>query len=207
MTVMTDDVHSDGEPDRPDEKVNVLPILDDRENVPLWTPGKHENWVRLGVIAFAALVFFPNLGSFGLWDPWETHYGAVTTNMIETHDWVSPWWGYKEKIGDEAQQGKPFFSKPVLIFWTEAMAARMIGRGEWSIRLPMALLALLAVFMAYLLMSKIWSRRVGLIGSLIIATAPEFFMISRQAQTDIPLRIRHGRLGMQRATFWWSSPA
>ena len=183
---MTDDVHSAEDEATPDPEARVLPILDDRVHVSPWEPGKRENWVRVGVLAFTVLIFLPNLGSFGLWDPWETHYGAVTTNMVETHDWVSPWWGYKEKIGDEAQQGRPFFSKPILIFWTEAIASRVIGRGEWAVRLPMALLAMLAVFMAYLVMSRIWSRRVGLIGAVVIATSPEFFMISRQAQTDMP---------------------
>jgi 4-amino-4-deoxy-L-arabinose transferase-like glycosyltransferase len=172
--------------DEPQSDDSVIPILDDRESAPLWIAPRREGWVRFLVLLGAALIFFPNLGSFGLWDPWETHYGAVTTNMVETHDWSSPWWGYKEKIGDEAQQGKHFYSKPVLIFWTESVASRVIGRGEWAIRLPMALLALLAVFMAYLLLSKIWTRRVGLIGAVVMATSPEFFMISRQAQTDMP---------------------
>ena len=133
----------------------------------------------------ACLVFLPNLGGFGLWDPWETHYGAVTTEMLDTYDWVSPWWGYREKIG-EKQQGSFFYSKPVFIFWTEAIASRVIGRGEWALRLPIALLAILSVFLAFIVLSKVWSRRIGVLGALIMATSPEFFMISRQAQTDMP---------------------
>jgi 4-amino-4-deoxy-L-arabinose transferase-like glycosyltransferase/cyclophilin family peptidyl-prolyl cis-trans isomerase len=165
--------------------LGTLPILDDRESVAFFEPAKYELRVRLVVLAVALGIFLPNLGAFGLWDPWETHYGAVTTNMVETYDWVSPWWGYKEKIGPD-KQGKPFYSKPVFIFWSEAMMSQLIGRGEWAIRLPMAMLAILAVFLAYIVMSRIWSRRAGLLGSLLLATSPQFFMISRQAQTDMP---------------------
>lgn len=162
-----------------------IPILDDNPTV-FWEPPKSELKVRLFVALGIMLIFLPNLGGFGLWDPWETHYGAVTTNMVETYDWISPWWGYKEKIGTEGKQGNYFFSKPVLTFWTEAMMCNLFGRSEWAIRLPMALLAMLAVFFAYITLSRIWTRRIGLLGALIMATSPQFFMISRQAQTDMP---------------------
>ncbi len=168
-----------------------LPLYDDQpqsapEATKVWTRPAHEGKVRAGVLLFAALMLLPNLGAFGLWDPWETHYGAVTTHMVETYDWVSPWWGYKEQIGTEPRQGEPFFSKPIFIFWSEAFFVRLVGHGEWAIRLPMAVLAIMAVFMTYLAMSKIWSRRAGLIGAVVMATSPQFFMISRQAQTDMP---------------------
>lgn len=163
-----------------------LPILaDDPTSLRTWEPPRHERRWRLFVFIGACLVFLPNLGGFGLWDPWETHYGAVTTEMLDTYDWVSPWWGYREKIG-EKQQGSFFYSKPVFIFWTEAIASRVIGRGEWALRLPIALLAILSVFLAFIVLSKVWSRRIGVLGALIMATSPEFFMISRQAQTDMP---------------------
>jgi 4-amino-4-deoxy-L-arabinose transferase-like glycosyltransferase len=165
----------------------ALPLMaeGDVNQVP-WSPPPHERRVRLFVLVAAAAIFLPFLGSFGLWDPWETHYGAVTTNMLETYDWVSPWWGYKEQIGTEPQQGNHFFSKPIFIFWSEAVFAKLMGRGEWAIRLPMALLAILSIFCLYWSMSKIWSRRVGLLAAAITATSPQFFMISRQAQTDMP---------------------
>jgi|GEM_PF-333505 len=166
---------------------HTLPIIaSGEEPTEFWTPRPNETKVRLFVLLGAFLIFFPNLGAFGLWDPWETHYGAVTTNMVETYDWISPWWGYKEQIGTEPKQGNFFFSKPIFIFWTEATMANLFGRSEWAIRLPMALLAMMAVFFAYLALSRIWTRRVGLLGALIMATSPQFFMISRQAQTDMP---------------------
>lgn len=162
-----------------------LPILAALEDKPVWRPDRHERRVRWLVLLGACAIFLPNLGAFGLWDPWETHYGAVTTEMVETFDWISPWWGAKHKVGDELQ-GEPFYSKPVFIFWSEAIMARLIGRGEWAIRLPCAILAILAVYLSYLSVSMIWSRRAGLLAAGVLATSPFFYMVSRQAQTDMP---------------------
>ncbi len=171
----------------PPSERTPLPICDPHiAERPARVRSRHEGKVRLGVVLFCALLYLPHLGSFGLWDPWETHYGAVTTDMVETRDWVSPWWGYKEKIGDHRQQGKPFYSKPVFIFWTEGFFFSVMGRSDLSARLPMAILAILAVFLFYIMLSTLWSRRVGLVGALVLATSPQFFLLSRQAQTDMP---------------------
>jgi 4-amino-4-deoxy-L-arabinose transferase-like glycosyltransferase len=159
----------------------LLPIGDSTA----WQRPKGEWWVRLGVFTLLAFLYLPNLGSFGLWDPWETHYGEVTRNMVESYDWVSPWWGYRGKIGSEGVQGSYFYSKPILIFWAEAASVRLIGFSEWAIRLPMALFALLSAFLAYYVIAKIWNRKAGLLACLVIATSPEFFLLARQAQTDM----------------------
>ncbi len=166
----------------------MLPIVARFDSLPEWTPPKRERRVRLLVLACLCAIFIPNLGAFGLWDCWETHYGTVTNEMLETYDWISPWWGWKGKIGDDAaNEAGGFYSKPIFIFWAEASAARMIGRGEWAIRLPCALLALMAAYLAYIAVSKIWSRKTGLLAAGILATSPFYFMVSRQAQTDMPL--------------------
>ena len=169
-----------------DSPLSVPILTDDLSSIEVWKKPANERKVRWALFGFLCLLFLPNLGAFGLWDPWETHYGAVTTEMIETHEWVSTWWGYKEKIGSEKKQGAFFYSKPVFIFWSEAAISSLIGRSEWSMRLPMALLAILACLSIYLAMSRIWTRRIGLLGALVTATSPQFFMISRQAQTDMP---------------------
>jgi len=169
------------EMDQTENGSRLLPLGD---SVP-WQRPRGEWAVRLGVALLLAALFLPNLGSFGLWDPWETHYGEVTRNMVESYDWVNPWWGYRTKIGDQAKQGSYFYSKPILIFWTEAAAIRLIGFNEWAIRLPMALFAMLTAFFAYYVLGKTWSRKVGLLGMLVVATCPQFFMLARQAQTDM----------------------
>ena len=137
-------------------------------------------------LLFAALLYIPGAGSFGLWDPWETHYGEVSRNMVETNDWVSPWWGFREKIGSEPVAGRPFFSKPVFLFWIEAVSIKTFGLSEWSIRLPVVLVAISALMVMFFALSRLFSLGVAILGVLVVATSPQFFFLSRQAQTDMP---------------------
>ena len=37
-----------------------------------------------------ALLYFPCIGSYSLWDPWETHYGEVAREILARDDWISP---------------------------------------------------------------------------------------------------------------------
>ncbi len=162
-------------------------------------------WRRLpatlrGVLAsagLAALVFLPWLGSVGLWDPWEPHYAEVARQMIVRDDWVHPYW-----------ESAYFFSKPVLLMWMSAAAMKLAGvhghslpRGadpsppmpsgvsmsaEWALRLPVALLAILACVFVYLAVSRLASRRAGLLASAALATMPFYALMARQAIPDMP---------------------
>src|SRR5262245_44338605 len=91
----------------------------------------------LAAAAIAVLVGLTTLGVGGLVDPWETHYAEVAREMLERHDFVSPWW---------ANEGW-FTSKPVLTFWLEAAAMWVFrvntgpdqvltSHPEWAVRFP-----------------------------------------------------------------------
>ena len=106
--------------------------------------------------------------------------------MFENHDTLSPWWGYKDKIGNESPTGEWFFSKPVLIMYGDIIGMHLVGFGDWAIRLPWALLGSLVVLFAYVHFSLIFNRRTGLLAAGMLMTAPLFFFLSRQAITDLP---------------------
>ena len=90
--------------------VRRLGFLADPERA-LWR--RHGFWL----LAITALLHLPRLGSFGLLDPWETHYGEVAREMLARDDWISLWW---------AQDGW-FWSKPILDFWIQALAMSLFG--------------------------------------------------------------------------------
>ena len=140
-------------------------------------------WLAIGMVFGLYLL---NAGSFGLWDPWETHYGEVTRHMVETYDWVNPWWGYARKIGTEAIAGEWFYSKPIYIFWAEASLIRLIGYTDWALRLPIALLGASMCAMTYLAIERILGRTQALCALAVVALSPFVYMVSRQAQTDMP---------------------
>ena len=102
-------------------------------------------WEVLVCLGLCLALFIPLLGSSGLWDPWETHYGEVARRMLEDHDWVRLKW-----------QNENFRSKPVLTFWLMGAGMKLFGIGndggfsgefistthvEWALRLPFALAA------------------------------------------------------------------
>ena len=60
----------------------------------------------LWLLGLAVLLYVPFLGNFGLIDPWETHYGEVSREILARDDWMSLWW---------AQDGW-FNSKPIFNF-------------------------------------------------------------------------------------------
>ncbi|MFI5306804.1 MAG: glycosyltransferase family 39 protein [Polyangiales bacterium] len=143
---------------------------------------------RPGLLVFvvASLLYLPLLGTFGLWDPWETHYGEVSREILSRDDWISLWWA----------QDKWFWSKPIGIFWSEALAwdASAVGylpdrvgaHVEWLLRLPIYVYSMTGLLAAYGAMAKVFGQRPALLGALVLATMPYYAMLTHQAITDMP---------------------
>jgi 4-amino-4-deoxy-L-arabinose transferase-like glycosyltransferase len=140
-----------------------------------------EQQMILLVILFGLLLYLPFAGTYGLWDPWETHYGEVARQMVTRGDFISLWW-----------PGSPldpevFWSKPVLTFWLMSISMVAFGLRHPSpeTRLPFCLMSLLALVGVYLAVSRFVSRRAGLLSVLALATFPMFSLVARQAMTDM----------------------
>lgn len=141
----------------------------------------------LAAVILAALVFIPWLGAVGLWDCWEVHYGEVAREMVARHDPIYPYW-----------ESAHFFSKPPLTMWMQALGIWLSnglaegGNGhlgvylEWGMRLPFALLMILAVAMLTLAVGRVVNPRAGLFSGVALATSPLFFLLARQTVTDTP---------------------
>jgi 4-amino-4-deoxy-L-arabinose transferase-like glycosyltransferase len=146
------------------------------------------------LVALTTLLYLPMLGSHGLSDPWETHYGEVAREILARNDWISLWW---------AQDGW-FWSKPILDFWLQALSmatfgvrwsaggmlsAAQEGREpwpEWAVRLPIFLLALLATYLLYKAVARVFGRRAGLFAGVVLMTMPQWFLLTQQTMTDMP---------------------
>lgn len=151
---------------------------------------RHGFWV----LAIGALLYFPAMGLQSLWDPWETHYGEVAREILARDDWVSLWW---------AQDGW-FWSKPILNFWIQALAMASLGthyrademltgaggswtaHPEWVVRTPNVLMTLVAMYLLYKGVAKVFGRRAGLLGAIVLATVPDWFFLAHQTMTDMP---------------------
>ena len=151
---------------------------------------RHGFWV----LAIGALLYFPAMGLQSLWDPWETHYGEVAREILARDDWVSLWW---------AQDGW-FWSKPILNFWVQSLAMASLGTGyhadmmmmgaagagtahpEWVVRTPNVLMTLVAMYLLYKGVAKVFGRRAGLLGALVLASMADWFFLAHQTMTDMP---------------------
>mgnify|MGYP006197334533 FL=1 len=150
-------------------------------------PDARDLWRDRFIVALlAGLLLFPFLASFGLWDPWETHYGEVGRQITERHDWISTWWGSHWQDAKGSQEGSYFFSKPILLMWMMAMGLELFGFNEFAIRIGVALVGWLGVILAYSMGASVFSRRAGALMAAVLATSPFWFFLSRQAQTDMP---------------------
>ncbi|MBA2665248.1 MAG: glycosyltransferase family 39 protein [Bradymonadaceae bacterium] len=144
-------------------------------------------WRDRAIVLFVvAVIFLPFLGSFGLWDPWETHYGEVGRQITERNDWISTWWGSHWAGAGGAVEGTFFFSKPILLMWMMAIGIEIFGVNDFAIRIGVALVAMLGVLLVYSAGASVFSRRVGFLMAGVLSTSPFWFFLGRQAQTDMP---------------------
>lgn len=141
---------------------------------------------RLALLFLVSAIYLPYLGSFGLWDPWETHYGEVGRQIVERNDWISIWWGSHWQDAGGSQEGSFFFSKPILLKWMMALGLTVFGFSEFAIRIGVALVGILGILLAYSFGASVYGRRTGWVIAGVLTTTPFWFFLARQAQTDMP---------------------
>ncbi len=169
---------------------------------------RHGFWLVL----LLTLLALPQLGSFSLIDPWETHYAEVAREMSARGDFISTWWG---------QEGW-FMSKPVSSFWLEALSMRALGaqtapgqvlsgpaghfaHPEWAVRWPGFLFMLVGCYLLYRGVSAGAGRHAGMLVGIVLATAAQWVLASRQALTDTPF-VGALTAGFGLLLWGWSTP-
>jgi len=142
----------------------------------------HEGFLILSLSTASVMA---TLGSQGLWDCWETHYGEVARRQLEQDDWIGLFW-----------EDNWFFSKPILIFWMMNLGMALFGvrvapdeispHAEWGVRFLVAVLAIAVVMGVYQLLARRISRRAGVFAAVVLLTMPLYAFMARQAVTDLP---------------------
>ncbi|HWE30041.1 MAG TPA: glycosyltransferase family 39 protein [Polyangia bacterium] len=123
--------------------------------------------------ALALVLFFPRLGSFGFWDPYEIKIADAARNIVTGQGSLA--------------QATHTIGRPPATVAVVAAGFRLFGVGELGGRLPIGITSLFAVLACFYAGSSMIRRRGALVGTFILATAPAFLLGARQLTTNAPL--------------------
>jgi 4-amino-4-deoxy-L-arabinose transferase-like glycosyltransferase len=171
--------------------------------LPTWT------WIALAALVIVGIEA-ATLAACGPWDPWETHYGEVARQILVRSDPLDLWW--RPGYGPDGNAENTFWSKPALPFWLMALSMALLGVGsrpavdemvrspwpELAIRLPsMVTGTLCAAFLGYVVWRLLReadaprtrgpgrAARAGIFTAVVLATMPQWAIVTRQALTDM----------------------
>ncbi|MBL7807209.1 MAG: glycosyltransferase family 39 protein [Saprospiraceae bacterium] len=103
----------------------------------------------------ALLFFFPFLGSVHLFDWDEINFAECAREMLLTGDWMRP------QIDFE-----PFWEKPPLFLWMQALSMKVFGINEFAARFPNAICGWATLLLVYHIGYRIHDRLFGWIWAL-----------------------------------------
>ncbi|MDH5183735.1 MAG: glycosyltransferase family 39 protein [Gammaproteobacteria bacterium] len=107
-------------------------------------------------------------------DTTEARYGEMARIMSETGDWITPFYDY----------GVPFWGKPPLSFWSQAIFFNIFGIHEFSARFPSWLASLGIIVILYKLTAIVYRPSIALISVLIFSSSFIVYLMSGAVLTD-----------------------
>ena len=143
---------------------NILKFFTDKRNLKYFL-----------LIAFAVLYFW-QLGSYGLMNPDEGRYSEIPREMLESGDFFTPRLNYVL-----------YFEKPPLHYWLTAASFVVFGQNEFAARFIPALMGFLTIFMTWFVARKFEGEDTANFSAIILGTSALFFAISRINITDMTL--------------------
>jgi 4-amino-4-deoxy-L-arabinose transferase-like glycosyltransferase len=126
--------------------------------------------------AVCGFVSFYRLGDRSLWDPDEPRYAHAAKEMLNSHNWITPYFNYEERL-----------DKPVFFYWLVASAYVAFGVNEFAARFWPALLGCATVIVTYFFGRKVYDEKTGLLSGLILCTSLAYLITSQACITDMAL--------------------
>ncbi|MBS1936941.1 MAG: glycosyltransferase family 39 protein, partial [Bacteroidetes bacterium] len=91
-------------------------------------------------------------GAVHLFDWDEINFAEIAREMLATHNWLQPQIGYV-----------PFYEKPPLFMWMQAVSMAVFGVGEFAARLPNALCGIATLVVLFRIGTRLRNRSFGLL--------------------------------------------
>jgi len=127
-------------------------------------------WLLIAIVSSRLLT----MAVIPMMDTTEARYAEIARIMAETNDWITPWFDYDV----------PFWGKPPLSFWLQALSFQIFGVTEFAARLPSWLVNVATLALIYKLTLTLASQRQALIATLIYATMALSHVMSGAVLTD-----------------------
>lgn len=119
--------------------------------------------------------------------------------MAQTGDWITPWF----------EPGRPFWGKPPLSFWTEAISFKLLGINEFAVRLPSWLATMGTMGLVFTYTRTCFNRQAALWAVMIYASCALVYIASGAVLTDPFLALGTAwsmtafALAERKPTFFW----
>ncbi len=113
---------------------------------------------QLIIAFFAALLFIPFLGNVHLFDWDEINFAEAAREMLVTGNYATV------QIDFE-----PFWEKPPLFFWFQALSMKLFGVNEFAARFPNAVCGIITLVSLFTIGSKLKNKHFGLLWVLAYA--------------------------------------
>ncbi len=123
----------------------------------------------LFIILIGALLFIPFLGNVHLFDWDEINFAECAREMITTGDYFSVKINYQ-----------PFWEKPPVFIWMQALSMNIFGINEFAARLPNAICGVFSLIILYNIGKKLYDESFGILWAFVYAASflPHFYFKS-----------------------------
>ena len=128
------------------------------------------------LILLVSFLTMDSLGGRKLANPDEGRYSEIAREMAASNDFITP-----------RLNGLKYFEKPPLQYWATAISFRLLGESEFSARLYTALCGLACVLLMAYVGWKIFDAETGLLGALVLLSAPYFAGMTEVITLDMGL--------------------
>jgi 4-amino-4-deoxy-L-arabinose transferase-like glycosyltransferase len=124
--------------------------------------------VTLLLVRIIAMVVMPFA------DTTEPRYAEIARLMMTTNDWITPWF----------EPGVPFWGKPPLSFWAQAISFKLFGINEFAGRLPALLAFLATAWMLWRLAASVVNTQVAAASLVVYSGMVLTFVAAGTVMTD-----------------------
>jgi hypothetical protein len=107
------------------------------------------------LVALGSIFFVPGLGSVHLFDWDEANFAEASREMLSRHNWLQVTIDYR-----------PFYQKPPLYFWLQALSMNAFGVNEFAARFVNAACGIATLVAVFLVGSRIYTAAFGLLWAL-----------------------------------------